>query len=412
MFALLAANLISQIGNTFSYLAIPWFVLATTGSASQTGITVAVGTIPLVVVGIFGGTIVDRLGYRRSSIISDLFSGFSVLLIPLLHATVGLAFWQLLVLVFLGAVLDGPGSSARSALYPELVERAGIPLERANGIYYAAGRAAELLGPPLAGILIAAIGPSDLLWINAVSFAISAGIVATVIPTIVNSDAAQQAFRGLRGYVVQVREGFQFLFGNQMLLWLLLSFSIGSLIAEPVYQVVLPVYAKDVLKSSVQLGFIFAAMGAGSLIGNLIFTTIGLRLSRRMILLGGIGIRAATFIVLLTTPPWWVIAAAIFIGSVALEPINPMSMSIMQEQVPPGMRGRVFGARIAIQGGTLPLGILLYGFLIAGIGLHPTLWTLVIANLALPVFMALLPSLRDMRRPEPAPTPTPVATAD
>src|SRR5690349_8447241 len=101
IWALLAGNLISGLGNIFAMLAIPWFVLATGGSASQTGLTVAVGTVPYVLVGIFGGAIIDRVGPKRTAIISDVFSGISVALIPLLHTTIGLEFWQLLVLVFL-----------------------------------------------------------------------------------------------------------------------------------------------------------------------------------------------------------------------------------------------------------------------------------------------------------------------
>ena len=101
VYALLAANTISQIGNAFTFMAIPWFVLATTDSAGMAGVTVATGTLPVVIAGIFGGAVVDRLGYRRTSVISDLASGVTVLLIPLLYQTVGLAFWQLLALVFL-----------------------------------------------------------------------------------------------------------------------------------------------------------------------------------------------------------------------------------------------------------------------------------------------------------------------
>src|SRR5687768_3709995 len=97
LIALLAANGISQMGNMLSALAIPWFVLTTTGSASSTAITVAVGTIPVVIAGIFGGAFVDRLGFRPASIISDLASGITSLLIPILHLTIGIEFWQLLV---------------------------------------------------------------------------------------------------------------------------------------------------------------------------------------------------------------------------------------------------------------------------------------------------------------------------
>lgn len=396
--ALLAANLVSQIGNGFSTLAIPLFVLATTGSASLAGITVTVGTIPYILVGAFGGALVDRLGYKTSSITSDVLSGLSVLMIPLLHQTVGIAFWQLLALVFMGAILDGPGMTARMALFPELVQRTGMSLDRANAGYQTTRRVAGVLGPPLAGILIASIGPANLLWVNAATFAVSAVIIAIAIPTI-SRDTPLGRLGGIRGYVREVKEGFRFLFGNRLLFSMIASFSMGRMIAEPLYAIILPVYATDVLGSAAELGFILAGLGAGSIAGNLLFVTLASRLSRSTLLLGGFTIRALAFAVLLTMPSWWVIATAIFVGAVTFEPINPMSMSIMQEQVPPGMRGRVFGANSAIQNSTLPIGILVFGFMMESLGLQATLVIFVVVNLALPIGMAMLPPLRDIQRP-------------
>src|SRR3712207_6639057 len=120
LFALLAANAVSMTGNVFTLIAIPWFVLQTTGSASQTGLTSAVAALPFIIAGIFGGTIVDRVGFRKMSIISDLASSVTTALIPLIHLTVGLEFWQLLVLVFLGGLLDTPGGTARESMLPDL----------------------------------------------------------------------------------------------------------------------------------------------------------------------------------------------------------------------------------------------------------------------------------------------------
>src|SRR5687767_6331705 len=120
--ALLAADGISQTGNMMTMLAVPWFVLETTGSAAQTGITAAVEALAIVAAGFLGGALVDRLGHKRTSVAGDLASGATVALIPLLHLTVGLAFWQLLALVFLGALLDTPGWTARRSLY-EVVAR-------------------------------------------------------------------------------------------------------------------------------------------------------------------------------------------------------------------------------------------------------------------------------------------------
>jgi MFS family permease len=80
--SLLTANAISLVGNVLSAIAIPWFVLQTTGSATQTGITGIFTVLPVVLAGFLGGTLVDRLGYKRTSIIADLASGFTVALIP------------------------------------------------------------------------------------------------------------------------------------------------------------------------------------------------------------------------------------------------------------------------------------------------------------------------------------------
>lgn len=325
----------------------------------------------------------------------------SVLLIPLLYQTVGIAFWQLLALVFLGAVLDGPGRTARMALFPELVHRAGLDLDRSNAGYQTTSRIAELLTPPLAGILIAVIGAANLLWLNALSFLFSTLIIARLVPAIALS-ATKVPMGGWRGYLREVRAGFQFVFGKPVLVWMTLSFAVGSLVAEPLYAVILPVYANREWGSAVQLGFIFSALGAGSLIGNGVYVALSSRLSRSRLLIGGFAVRALAFSVMLTMPEWWVVAVAVFIGAVALEPINPMTMSVLQEQVPSGMRGRVFGARGALQSSTLPIGIVVYGFLISSLGLQNTLVVFVVLNLALPVLMASSKVLRTIPRMAPA----------
>src|SRR5580765_3386575 len=116
--SLFAANAVSLSGNMAALVAIPWFVLQTTGSASKTGITAFAGLLPVILSGFFGGALVDRLGYRRMSIIGDLASAISVAAIPILHSTIGLEFWQLVVLVFLGGLLDAPGGTARTSLLP------------------------------------------------------------------------------------------------------------------------------------------------------------------------------------------------------------------------------------------------------------------------------------------------------
>ena len=136
LFTLFVASAISYVGDYFTLIAIPWFVLSTTDSITKTGITALFSTLPAVFSAFFGSTLVDRLGYKRMSVISDIASAISVALIPLLYSTIGLTFWQLLALVFLGGLLKSPGVTARTAMLPELVDAAQMRMERFIDIYY------------------------------------------------------------------------------------------------------------------------------------------------------------------------------------------------------------------------------------------------------------------------------------
>jgi MFS family permease len=394
---LLLANAISVFGNTFNFIAIPWFVLETTGSASQTGISVATGVVPYVVVGILAGSIVDRIGYKRASVISDLLSFGSSLMIPVLYLTRGLEFWQLLLLVFVGAFFDSPGISARQALLPELAQFGGVSQERANTAYMLTRRVAGLLGAPIAGVMLAFAGPTNLLLFNAATFAISALLVGVMVP-VLSVQHAERVVSSVRGYLHDVAEGFHYLAANRLLVWLVLTGSIGSLVAEPLYTVILPVYANEVLGSAAKLGFLYSALGAGSILGNFLYLAIEARIPRGVIQIGGYGMRALAFAVFLFMPDWWVIAVALFIGAVGLEPVNPMLMSIMQEQVPAGMRARIYGVGSALFVVTAPIGIVAYGYLISWLGMEKTLVIFVALNLTLPLIMLCIPALRHIPR--------------
>ena len=181
LFALFAANAISMSGNVAALVAIPWFVLETTGSASRTGLVAAAGLVPVIVSGFIGGALVDRLGYRRTSVIADLASSLAVAAIPILSVTVGIEFWQLVVLVFLGGLLDAPGTTARASLLPDVAADAGWSLERASGAAAVVERSSRLLGAPAAGVLIAIVGATSVLWIDAASFLVSAALIVVGI---------------------------------------------------------------------------------------------------------------------------------------------------------------------------------------------------------------------------------------
>src|SRR5215213_8109744 len=112
LLCLVAANAISQLGNVIAVVALPWFVLETTGSAARTGIAAFAATLPLALGAVFAGPVVDRLGARRASVLADLGAGAAIAGIPVLHSLDRLDFWLVLALAFAAGALEAPGRTA------------------------------------------------------------------------------------------------------------------------------------------------------------------------------------------------------------------------------------------------------------------------------------------------------------
>jgi MFS family permease len=359
---LLAAGTISNLGNQITTLAVVWFVLETTGSAAQAGLTGFFTLFPIVLALFFGGVLVDRFGHRRMSIIADLASAVTVALIPILHHTVGLPLWALFVLVFLGAILDTPGNTARRAMLPDLARRADMPIERATSLLESTSGAVSLLGPVIAGVLVAAVGSTSAIFVNAATFVLSAIIIRRGVPA--GRVARDQAGR----YLDEVKEGLRFLFGFRLLVTIMLAATVANFFAAPIGGVLMPVFTQEQGWSSRALGFIFAGFGAGTLLGALLFGAVGMRFKRRRMLITFfvvIGIPIMLFAVSGSLP--MSIGLAMLTG-LPLGGIGPLLGAVMLERIPDEMRGRVLGASGAVSMAAAPLGMLIAGPTIEWIG--------------------------------------------
>jgi MFS family permease len=395
--SLLAANAISLVGNVLAAIAIPWFVLQTTGSATQTGITGFFTVLPVVLAGFLGGTLVDRLGYKRTSIIADLASGITVALIPLLYFTVGLQFWQLMALVFLGALLDSPGSTARNALLPELAEIAQIPIERATSLIHIIERGARLVGAPLSGLLIAWIGTENVLWLDAISFFISAGIIALAIKR--REPGASTGEKEQHGrYIEELREGLRFIYNDKLMLAIVIMVMATNFMDAVFGGVVQPVFVKQVYGQALDLGLLIAANGGGAVLGALVFSAIGLRLPRHAVFVFGFVLTSLKFFLYATYPPLWVAILFVVISSMGAGPLNPIIGAVEFERIPKNMRGRVGGAISAGAWSAMPLGMLVGGVLTEALGVRPMLISLGIVYFLTTLSMAFIPAMKEMNR--------------
>jgi len=390
--ALFAANAISMVGNVLAAIAIPWFVLQTTGSAAQTGITGFFTILPVVLAGLLGGVLIDRLGYRSTSIVADLASCVTVALIPLLHFTIGLEFWQLMVLVFLGGLLDAPGSTARSAMIPDLAALAGMPLERATSMGQVVERGSRLIGAPLAGILIATLGTANVLWLDAASFLISAALVAGAI----RSGATKPREASPARYFDEAMDGLRFLSGHRLVLSMIAIVMITNFLDAAFGGVLLPVYINRVFGNALNLGLFMGVMGGGAVVGGIVFGMIGHRLPRY-----------ATFVTMFILTslyswafalflPFSIILIAAAIAGVGAGPLNPIIDTVILERVPADMRGRVLGTIQAGAWVTMPLGMLIAGVLTELLGLQTLLLTLALSYLVTTLSMLFIPVLREL----------------
>jgi MFS family permease len=394
LLSLFAANAISMVGNVFAAIVIPWFVLQTTGSATQTGITGFFTILPVVLAGFLGGTLIDRLGYKRTSIIADLASGVTVALIPLLYFTVGLQFWQLVVLVFLGALLDAPGTTARAALIPELAALAGVPIERATSASQVIERSSRLVGAPLAGILIAVMGTANVLWLDAASFFISAAMIAlSITATRVKPKEAEPGT-----YSEELLNGLRFLRQDHLMLTIVVVVMITNFLDAAFGGVILPVYAKQVFGNALNLGLIIAANGGGAVLGAIIFGAVGHRLSRHATFVATFVLTSLKFWVFALYLPFPLILGATFITGVGAGPLNPIIDAVAYERIPPNMRGRVFGTITAGAWVAMPLGMLLGGILTEQLGVQPLLISLGLTYLVTTLSIAVIPAMREINR--------------
>ncbi len=346
-------------------VALPWFVLETTGSAGRTGLIGMMAALPALASGIMGGVLVDRLGGRRMSVIADIISGTAVLLIPLLYQTTGLNFAGLMLLVFAGAALDIPGVTARRLLLPELAHNAGVRDEAVTSAYETMQGASWIIGPALAGVLIAWIGTVNLLWLTAAGFGISALCIGLFSPA-GKHEPDPAGPHAATGAIAEMKAGFRYLRTDSLLLSLAVGLTLMNFLNGPYWSVVLPVQIEARYGTASRFGLMLTLLGIGSLLGGLAYGAVGHRFRdrRRELYL----IAVASFPVMLwffvTGAPYPAMVVAAFLAGLLSGPINPLLVTVRLERIPKELRGRVFATFSGLAGAATPLGMVIAGWLL------------------------------------------------
>jgi MFS family permease len=350
-----AASLASYVGDAMAWIALPWFVLRTTGSATATAGVLLALELPAILTGALAGSLMDRLQPRRLIALDNALRMLVFVLVPLLYWLGGLSLGALYLLATVAGALQPITLVGARTMLPELVTDEG--LDGANTLMALGDSLSVVVGPAAAGVLVAAAGAPAVLLVDAASFALMA-VVALSLPVVARSgEPAQSTFAeriGL-GQLWRLR-----IVRVTTLLSLVFFFSYGPLEAA------MPVYSARVLLTDARgFGLLWTALGVGMLVGTLFSATLARRVRvgvalPAIALLWGVCLLP---LLVVARVPWAALCLAL--GGLVWGPYTPMETTLLQRSVPRDQRGRVFGARATLLTSGAPLGIAVGGAMLA-----------------------------------------------
>jgi MFS family permease len=346
---------ISLIGTWMQMTAQAWLVLSLTHASTALGAVVALQTLPVLILGPYGGVIADRVDKRRLMVCLQTAMGLQALVLGVLTVTGAVRVWQIGILAALLGLNNAFESPARQSFMLEMV--GPEHLRNAVSLNSVLVNVARTIGPAVAGIMIATVGDGVCFLANAVSFAAVVTSLSTLDrrqlhPTPPAPRASGQLRDGLR-YVRSTRE---------LAVPLLMMAAVGCLTYE--FQVSLPVMASRGLDvGAAGYGFMTAAMGVGAVAGGLLVAARG-RTGARALVGAAAAFGIAMGLASLAPTLTFELVALALTGGASIAFMS-MGNSTLQLTAAPSMRGRVMSLWfVALQGST-PIGGPLVGAVIA-----------------------------------------------
>ncbi|MGW4285337.1 MFS transporter [Streptomyces sp. NPDC004673] len=398
----LTAMAVSLTGTRVSAVALPWFVLVTTGSATRTGLIAFCEMAPYVAVKAFTGPLVDQAGPRTVSWTTDLVSAVAAVAIPLCHALHLLSFPLLLALVAVIGAARGPGDLAKEVMVPEAAEHGEVPLERAVGLSGVIERLAATVGPAVGGSLVALLDPLTCVAVNAGCFALGSLVIAVAFPRRVarpTEAAARRAGESGASYWQRFGEGFTFLRTEPLLLTAIVMVAVTNLLDAAFNTVLRPVWARESGHGPAVLGLTGSVTGATAVAGSLIAALLAHRLRRRaVVLIGFLLAGAPRFLILAVDVRLGVVLAVMAVSGFGAGFLNPVLGAVLVERVPRRMLGRVNALGDSLAWAGIPLGGLVAGAAVASAGLEPVLLACGTAYFLTTNLAGLRPEWREMDR--------------
>jgi MFS family permease len=346
---------ISLFGDAFTLIALPWFVLQVTDSGTATAGILLTLQLPAILTSMLIGSLIDRFQPRIIITVDNCLRTIIVGLIPILNWFGLLELWLLFLLTFLAGMLVPATEVGSRSVLPDLVEDQA--LDAANMLWSFSLNFSLIIGPAVAGLLVASFGGPSVLLIDAASFGVMA-LVAVTIPDVDRSKPSSQAPLSQRLGLRQLWE--MKVVRQTTLLSLVFFFSYGPLEAA------LPLYSDDILRTDARgYGLLWSALAVGALLGTLSSTMLSKRLRLGVALPLIALLWGASLLPMAFTNKLWFACGLLFLGGLMWGPYTPMETTLLQRNIPKAQLGRVFGARSTLLTAGSPLGLAVGGILLA-----------------------------------------------
>jgi MFS family permease len=341
-------QLISLIGTWMQNTAQSWLVYQLTGSKLLLGIVAAVSSAPMLLFSMWGGSVADR--HPKRTVL--LYTQSGMMLLAFAFAVLvwrgRVRPWHILVLASLGGVAMAFDMPARQAFVVEMTSRED--LMNALSLNSSIVNGARVVGPAVAGLLMAQAGLAACFLLNGLSFvAVIAGLLMMRLPRFLPPAQSESNWQ-------HALDGFAYVAQHRRVRTLLLLFAIVGVFGWS-YAVLLPAFATDVLHvGSREYGVLLSANGIGALGGALTVAAYGDRLHRRLLVFGGLGLFSAMLLLLAMTRDYYLAVVFMAIAGWGMLLYFSTTNTLIQMSVADGMRGRVMGIWALVFGGMMPVG--------------------------------------------------------
>jgi MFS family permease len=334
LLTLLIAELVSTSGTAMTFLALPWFVLETTGSASKMSIVLAAELLPVAIFGIPSGALVGRLGARKTMLVGDAVRAPLIALVPVLHWSGALTFPLLVAIVFVAGLASAPYFAAQRTIVPELIGDDETLVAKASALFGGATHVTLVLGPVLGGVLVAWLGPAGVLLLDGATYAFAFVILLVFLRGGARVAAGDEDSHG-------VLAGVRFLARDPVLGPLVLTVIVLDM-AGAAISVAIPLAAFIRYGENAHVaGALFGAFGVGAVAGSVVAMKLLDRF--RPLRLASAGILLATLpLWALAAPlPWTAAAVALFACGICLPLVNAPAMGLITTRPPVALRAKV-----------------------------------------------------------------------